>query len=564
MPQVPYQPFPTAQPSEQGTPRVRVGTSIEAFGGGVAQALGQLGQTVGHAGDELFSRAIALQQLNNETEAKEADAQYMIAAGELHARYSALEGKAAVDAYPQYQKDLNETRVKFRQGLSSAMAQRMYDSSSLSTMSRSIFNGAGHAASQQKAWVIGTADSKMKLDAQEVEDNPRDEVGQQRKLRAIDGNVDTIAAAKGWGNEQTEYAKKLQKSKLLSAGIIGLSKEAPLEAQERLDKVKTELDQDDYDRAKARVDINTRNQGARIISDQVTGYLKADPSSDRKTLQDLLKDSDELIAKHGIEDPIAIDEVHRRVRQNYYSIKRDDADARKDDLMFVQGKAAGVDGGPKPTNLDALFAADPMMQPRYARLNPKEQIGVQKMLEQNAKGDVLDTPESRQAYHTYLGMAQNQPQEFGNVNVWGLPIPHRWQKQLWDLQVKQWKNPGDNPQVRRAFTTLMPMLPNEVKQPGDTRNAFTGALQEALMDYQAENQKMPNRDEIQKMGRTLLTTIPKTGWFSDDRVFEYTPKSEELKAAKEDYPFSTDEELAARVRQARFNELYQKFYGKKQ
>src|SRR6266850_2070753 len=54
-----------------------------ASGFDVAQAVQGLGKTVAGAGDEIFNRAIALQNLNNETEASEADAKYMIEAGRI-------------------------------------------------------------------------------------------------------------------------------------------------------------------------------------------------------------------------------------------------------------------------------------------------------------------------------------------------------------------------------------------------------------------------------------------------------------------------------------------------
>src|SRR5258708_2202373 len=44
-----------------------------AFGGEGAQAVSGLGRTVAGAGDEIFSRAIALQNLQNAAEATEAD-----------------------------------------------------------------------------------------------------------------------------------------------------------------------------------------------------------------------------------------------------------------------------------------------------------------------------------------------------------------------------------------------------------------------------------------------------------------------------------------------------------
>src|SRR5581483_2698427 len=101
MPQVPYQPVPQVAPSEAATPGVRVNAPTEAFGGASAAATEGLGKGFEQAGNELFGRAVALQQLANETEAREADAQYMLQAGDLHAKFNALEGKERVNAFPK-------------------------------------------------------------------------------------------------------------------------------------------------------------------------------------------------------------------------------------------------------------------------------------------------------------------------------------------------------------------------------------------------------------------------------------------------------------------------------
>jgi hypothetical protein len=88
-----------------GTPRVSVNTPEAAFGGVVGQSLQGLGKQIESSGTELFHRAVALQDLKNETDAKEADAQYMMKVGELHANFSALQGRQAADAYPKYMEE---------------------------------------------------------------------------------------------------------------------------------------------------------------------------------------------------------------------------------------------------------------------------------------------------------------------------------------------------------------------------------------------------------------------------------------------------------------------------
>src|SRR5690606_9510692 len=118
------------------------------------------------------------------TEAREAATQYMLKAGELHANYMALEGKARVDAYQGYAKSLQDLRIEIRKRVSNPAAAKIYDAQSMGTMAHSIFNGAGAAASANKKWTHDTVAAQLNLDVQSVGDNPNDEAFFNNKLRA--------------------------------------------------------------------------------------------------------------------------------------------------------------------------------------------------------------------------------------------------------------------------------------------------------------------------------------------------------------------------------------------
>src|SRR5687767_11544560 len=94
---------PTISPSHSTTPNMSVNTPAGAFGAESARAGADVGRALTRAGDELFERAMAFQELQNRAEATDLDTEYTIQAGKLHAEYNALQGKAAVDAYPSYQ-----------------------------------------------------------------------------------------------------------------------------------------------------------------------------------------------------------------------------------------------------------------------------------------------------------------------------------------------------------------------------------------------------------------------------------------------------------------------------
>ena len=159
MAQVPYQGFSTANPESSGE-RAQVSTSGAAFGENVGAAIQGLGSTTEKVGDEVFSRAMALQDLRNETVAREAQTNYAEQASLLHAQYGALEGKAAVDALPGYIKSQKDLRDSIRGSLDTQNAQRFYDRDTLPFMQRNIFSAAGHAADQNKRLgLFGTAEA---------------------------------------------------------------------------------------------------------------------------------------------------------------------------------------------------------------------------------------------------------------------------------------------------------------------------------------------------------------------------------------------------------------------
>lgn len=232
---VPYNPVPSVEPSSQGTPKFSVTTPGAAFGENIAQAVEGLGGVLQHSGDELFTRALAMQQLRNEADAKDADAQYMISAGQKHAEFSSLQGKAAVDAYPQYAQDLQDSRQAFRSSLGNDQARKMFDSQSLSTMGRTIFNGAGHAAIENKKYALGASHARTDALGDQALLQPKDEDNFQQSLSATRDEVAQQGDLQGWGQDQTDQATDAAVSNLWTKRIQGLAKSAPYQAQKMLD-----------------------------------------------------------------------------------------------------------------------------------------------------------------------------------------------------------------------------------------------------------------------------------------------------------------------------------------
>lgn len=268
MPQVPYSGVPTVAPGGEPTPRYQADVKPESFGVNVWQSVQNLGQTANKVGDELFARGIAMQDLYNHSVAQQADADYMQKAGELHANFSSLQGKAAVDAYPQYIEDLKAARSKISGGLPNEMAQKLFDSQSLSTMGRTIFNGAGHAGQQNKVYANQTSAAKVDAISNQVLANPKDEDAFQDGLQ--DAEDEVRFQFKDMGDDVADQKWAQKKSELWSERIKGMKNE-PNAAQKMLDQAIKDGDIQGEDIAKMTNLVQGWNHtvGARIISHNI-------------------------------------------------------------------------------------------------------------------------------------------------------------------------------------------------------------------------------------------------------------------------------------------------------
>lgn len=271
MPQVPFTGVPSVAPGGVPQSRWHADVTPDTFGANVGQALNSLGGQLQKSGNELFERGIAMQTLYNHSEAQEADAKYTEAAGLLHANYNSLEGKNAVDAYPQYIKDLKETRQSIRDGLSNESTQKLFESSSNGTMGRSIFNGAGHAAGQNKAYAVGASTARIGAIGNNVLSQPEDERSFLAGMATTEAEVRAQGQLRGLAPEAIDEAVSLQKSKLWGQRIQGLAKQEPLRASAMLeDGIKRgDIRGEDIGKLTNLVDQQRRTVGSRMISTQV-------------------------------------------------------------------------------------------------------------------------------------------------------------------------------------------------------------------------------------------------------------------------------------------------------
>lgn len=233
---IPYDPTPSVAPSAPPTPYRSENVPAGAFGQGIAEATQHLGSVMQKSGDELWQRAIAMQQLAQQSEANTAVANYQIELGKAHAGFQSTEGKNAVDQFPNYIESTEKLRTDIGAGLSSDYARKLYDSETRSTRGRSIFNAAGHAATENKRFALGASKARIDAAGNAALSEPTDESEFQSGLKTANDEVEQQAALQGWSPEQKEQALTNETSKLWVQRIQGLSKQQPFTAQKLLDK----------------------------------------------------------------------------------------------------------------------------------------------------------------------------------------------------------------------------------------------------------------------------------------------------------------------------------------
>lgn len=568
MAQIPYTPYSTVDPSGGGGERVTVSTPPAAFGVNVAQAVEGLGGQLEKSGDELFTRAMALQDLRNETDAREAQTSYAEKASELHAQYGALEGKAAADGLQGYIKAQADLRTQYRDGLKTQFAQRYYDRDTLPFMQRNIFSAAGHAADENKRSVIGTAEAQKDVVARTFVD-PKSANEFNDKLAHTYSADETIAAAKGFTLDQMADLKLKSVSGLWLGRIGQLAHDDPQTALKMLDDNKESMTQDDY--GKALTVTRAQNRaigGANLVNDVYS------PDKTAAQMEQEIKDRTPDLA-HG--DPLfekdALTGLKGKITTDRY-IKAQDTNTALQGIQEQIGK--GVQ------DIREL-RLQPGMAQAIDSLPPAKQNEIPGMITRyNAARDAHGQQEN---YTALTGTYYNDREAFLDTDFTKYNLS---QSQIRDLMAKRAeavKSPADDPMLNRAQTWLQQSRGAELRamgiyfRPSKTEDAtdydhYTGALQAGIDAFRQEHGKPPGyKDIVDTIGPSVIHQRTEPGTFGmlfggnkrpafdQDMsvVKEWAAKKglvDEIKARGGADP--TDEELYRAFLRSQFIDLYSK------
>src|SRR6266481_6999487 len=576
-PQVPGL-VPDQTPSMGGTPDVSLGVPVDAFGGAVGHALSGLGHDIEGASDKIWAQAMNMQNLQNETEAKSADADYMMKAGMKHAEFNAKEGNnASPQALQAHIQELQDLRVQTRSGLSNPMAQKLFDGSSLSFMGRTIFNAAGHAAQQTKVAANNASTARVAATQDAIEGSPTDDVTFQRGKRAIESEVEAQGRNSGWSPEQIEETKKQKVSETFSKRTASLARTDAIGAQKMYEqgtKSGAILPMDAL-RVQATVQTQFRQQGSRIIADQILGKLRDGDDEGDKSLNDYISEGMAKVTDGDLDknDPLFKDFVRERITADYNRHKSVVRDGQQNaEQTVASAMMTGNKEGILPKSVDELKLIDPKVSDAWDAMKPTTQKKYMQALAQNARGErVAWTDDSLRNYQQMKGQAHDDPISFLARDVVGENIPTSGKRELINLQQRLRSQSESDPRVARAISILTP----DLRAAGIDRTSdkdgyyqFVGGLQDQLDQFQKDNKKVPKPEEVRKIGAQLMQeqATGRRGWlyFTNETTptYQLPVPDEEMTRLRNDPDWAaqgvkpTDKMLERVYRAQKFRELY--------
>lgn len=539
MPQVPYSPTGNAIANET-LPNVRANVPAEAFGGNVALAIQGMGREVAGAGEAIYKRAMFLQDLNNQAEAKTAEAEFMIESGKLHARFNTMEGSEAVRGYGTYTEELRSLRQRVSDKLSTSDARRVFDNNSLGTMSRAIMNGASHLASQQKAYVVQSADAELTAVRETVAQNPNDERGFAEGLARTEATTRGIARLRGVPPEAADNAVRNNTSALWASKIASVAKDTPFQAVKLLEESRKHLTEKDF----LRVETIVNNQrdavgSAQIASDLLRAHIN-DEGGLTVSMDELQTKARDLARKFSPDDPAFELKTLRALSAEYNQVKYAKKQERRDNLEIVQG---GFQSGAR--NMQELLT-DEKVSTAFYSLPKSDQNKVDGALTRYIMS--RDKQQNDESMTRLKGMSTNDVEGFLNLD----PTDSQYKlsqpqiRQVMDWQAKLKKQTAQDPRVDRAMGWMRGAYGAQMEAMGVFRRTqqnkedydhLTGAVQSAL-DIWVEDKKKPptNKEFLEQIAPNILKTTKEPGMFgiygygifgTDRRVYKHDTGSAE-------------------------------------
>ena len=230
----PYTGTPQVAPDLRPMSPVQVNAPIQAFGGATGAAEEHLSSAIAQGGNELFARAIAMKELDNQAQALNATADASDKFSLRLNQFRQLGGKAAQDALPGLISDLNSIRDEGGKDLN-PYAQKLYLQNTRTNQTRMVEAAGTHAGEQFKHYQEGTAQVAVDSSIRATGINPSSDGVYRDTIANIDTQAKAMQDIKGWSDDERDHFAATHKDLAVFERATNLARENPGAAQKFLD-----------------------------------------------------------------------------------------------------------------------------------------------------------------------------------------------------------------------------------------------------------------------------------------------------------------------------------------
>lgn len=547
-----------------------VGKSMEIAGhmtemvgraqGFLAGNLDRLGNQFERAGDEIFNRAVGLQELTNQTEAKKASIEYDTWAGQKQVEFGQKQGEAAdATSLKAHMEELQKKRDELSNKMTNPSMKRHFDDHTLSSMGNKFTVAAAHAASETRKAATGASDARIKMNSDMF--SKTDDIQESQRIleRTYKEHYGTLAPLNGWTKDQADEKWNETVTKMNGSKINRIADQDGKKAMDMLNDPdnKKYFTADAYTKLLHDVKEKWDRQRARNIGDDVQKTMED------STLEEKLEKTDKMSEEQAPGDKDLRDASRKETISRHSVEGREKREQHTRDLGAAKDAAYGYRNpdGSKPWNREQ-FMAIPGAKEAWDRLNGKDREDIQRILDTNAKGDYPATRATELRVKELKDMSTSEDPElrekFKYHKIEDEKIPVADRNSLYAIQRKaREKDLGANPSVSRALKVAGHMLDRTLKDPNSTSGRqFRGALQEILEEEVAANKGVPLKDErIKEIVSQLLQGQPGTGWLFDNPRYQYfrQPSADDLVQLKNMYPWMNEEQLTDKYTEAKWH-----------
>lgn len=217
--EVPFNPIPTVSPTGDGTD---VRSTVGAFGGAAAMGLGNIGDSLIKAGDEIQRTKLARASLIGDLTANDASTGFMQSVTKAYGEYSALEGPAAVGGLNKFKTTLDDLYKKSIAALPN-LATKARASTSFKYIADTYYRYAqSYSTAQLKDWQTASHTARAEeLGNQAILGINNPDV-MATALNASDHEVEKLWESKGWDQDTINNEVKKNRGKNIQNVVISM------------------------------------------------------------------------------------------------------------------------------------------------------------------------------------------------------------------------------------------------------------------------------------------------------------------------------------------------------